>query len=93
MRAICWQHCSDDNHKTRPLLLVTASVDKISLKKPLSVEKDLMMRGAVAWVGRSSMEIRMEILQSDDGGLLFQRSNYLIKKIAGNTHICLHIVT
>lgn len=75
MRAICWQHCSDDNHTTRPLLLVTASVDKISMKKPLSVEKDLMMRGAVAWVGRSSMEIRMEVLQSDDGGLL-SRSKY-----------------
>lgn len=52
---------------TRPLLLVTASVDKISMKKPLFVEKDLMMRGAVAWVGRSSMEIRMEIIQPNGG--------------------------
>lgn len=48
---------------TQPLLLVTASVDKISTKKPLSVEMDLMMRGVVAWVGRSSMEIRMEVIQ------------------------------
>lgn len=64
---IAMKHCSDDNHMTRPLLLVTASVDKISMKKPLFVEKDLMMRGAVAWVGRSSMEIRMEIIQPNGG--------------------------
>ncbi|CAM6026516.1 unnamed protein product [Sphagnum balticum] len=60
---IAMKHCADDDHTTRPLLLVTASVDKISLKKPLHLDKDLQMKGAVAWVGRSSMEIRMEVIQ------------------------------
>lgn len=60
---IAVKHCSDSDHTTRPLLLVTASVDKISMKKPLRVDVDLQLAGAVAWVGRSSMEIRMEVIQ------------------------------
>ncbi|CAB4291083.1 unnamed protein product [Prunus armeniaca] len=35
------KHCSDDGSKTRPLFLVTAAVDKIVLKKPLSVSIDM----------------------------------------------------
>lgn len=58
-----WQHCSDSDHTTRPLLLVTASVDKISTKKRLRVDVDLELAGSVTWVGRSSMEIRMEVIQ------------------------------
>jgi hypothetical protein len=30
------------------------------------------MKGAVAWVGRSSMEIRMEVIQPDQGMMPFQ---------------------
>lgn len=44
-------------------MLVTASVDKIVLKKPILVDKDLEISGAVAWVGRSSLQIQMEITQ------------------------------
>lgn len=62
-----WQHCSDLDHTTRPLLLVTASVDKISMKKPLRIDIDLQLAGGVAWVGRSSMEIRMEVIQPVQG--------------------------
>ncbi|KAL2629408.1 hypothetical protein R1flu_014094 [Riccia fluitans] len=60
---IAVRHCADEDHTTRPLLLVTASVDKISLLKPLRIDEDLRVGGAVAWVGRSSMEIRMEVIQ------------------------------
>lgn len=61
------QHCSDDDCTTRPLLLVTASVDKIVLKKPISVDIDLNIVGAVIWVGRSSIEIQLEVTQSSKG--------------------------
>ncbi|KAI8016370.1 hypothetical protein LOK49_LG05G01622 [Camellia lanceoleosa] len=57
------KHCSDDDSMTRPLLLVTASVDKMVLKKPISVDVDLKMVGAVIWVGRSSIEIQLEVTQ------------------------------
>ncbi|XP_065876800.1 acyl-coenzyme A thioesterase 2, chloroplastic [Euphorbia lathyris] len=57
------KHCSDDDCTTRPLLLVTASVDKIVLKKPISVDNDLKIVGSVIWVGRSSIEIQLEVIQ------------------------------
>ncbi|KAM1454191.1 hypothetical protein COP2_003820 [Malus domestica] len=62
------KHCCDDNSTTRPLLLVTASVDKIVLKKPISVDIDLKIVGAVIWVGRSSIEIQLEVIQSATDG-------------------------
>ncbi|KAG8477903.1 hypothetical protein CXB51_027490 [Gossypium anomalum] len=58
------KHCSDDDSTTRPLLLVTAAVDKIVLKKPISVDIDLKMVGSVTWVGRSSIEIQLDVIQS-----------------------------
>ncbi|XP_013660769.2 acyl-coenzyme A thioesterase 2, chloroplastic-like isoform X2 [Brassica napus] len=59
------KHCSDDDSTTRPLLLVTASVDKIVLKKPISVDIDLKIVASVIWVGRSSIEIQLEVIQSE----------------------------
>lgn len=55
---------------TRPLLLVTASVDKMVLKKSISVDVDLKIAGAVIWVGRSSIEIQLEVTQLTNGKLL-----------------------
>ncbi|WJX77330.1 Acyl-coenzyme A thioesterase 2, chloroplastic [Trifolium repens] len=64
------KHCSDEDSTTRPLILVTASVDKIVLKKPISVDIDLTIVGSVIWVGRSSIEIQLEVTQSkqEDSG-------------------------
>lgn len=44
-------------------MLVTASVDKIVLKKPISVDIDLKIVGSAIWVGRSSIEIQLEVIQ------------------------------
>ena len=43
-------------------MLVTASVDRIVLKKSISVDKDLKIIGSIIWVGRSSIEIQMEVI-------------------------------
>ncbi|CAN1346020.1 Acyl-coenzyme A thioesterase 2, chloroplastic [Linum perenne] len=61
------KHCSDDDCATRPLLLVTASVDRIVLKKPISVDVDLKIVGSAIWVGRSSIEIQLEVIQPATG--------------------------
>ncbi|XP_058756165.1 acyl-coenzyme A thioesterase 2, chloroplastic isoform X1 [Vicia villosa] len=61
------KHCSDEDSTTRPLILVTASVDKIVLKKPITVNIDLTIVGSVIWVGHSSMEIQLEVTQSKQG--------------------------
>ncbi|KAJ6859788.1 acyl-coenzyme A thioesterase 9 [Populus alba x Populus x berolinensis] len=64
---ISFKHCCNDDGSTRPLLLVTASVDRIVLKKPILIDADLTIVGAVTWVGRSSMEIQMEVIQPTEG--------------------------
>ncbi|KAL3828442.1 hypothetical protein ACJIZ3_017244 [Penstemon smallii] len=61
---ISFKHCSSDDSSTRSLILVTASVDKMVLRKPIRVDSDVTIAGAVTWVGRSSMEIQLEVKQS-----------------------------
>lgn len=62
---IAFQHCDDADRNTRPQLLVTASVDRVRLLRPLVLSEDMVLSGAVAWVGRSSMVIRMEAWPAD----------------------------
>lgn len=61
------QHCFNNAGMVDSLLLVTASVDKMVIKKPILVDSDLKTVGAVTWVGRSSMEIQLEVIQSTEG--------------------------
>lgn len=42
-------------------MLVTASVDAIELRSPLSVEENIEARGQVVYTGKSSMDIRLEL--------------------------------
>ncbi|CAL5063360.1 unnamed protein product [Urochloa decumbens] len=65
---IAVKHCSDEDSTTRPLLVVTASVDKMELKKPIRVDTDLKIAGAVTYVGRSSIDIQIEVTQVDQDG-------------------------
>ncbi|KAI5386802.1 hypothetical protein KIW84_073085 [Lathyrus oleraceus] len=61
---IALKHCCNEDGSTRPLLLVTAAVDKMVLKKSIHIDADFTIVGAVTWVGRSSMEIQLEMIQS-----------------------------
>ena len=57
---IAFNHCDDSNPQTIPPLLVTASVDRIHMDgdRP-SLDSDMVLRGAVSWAGRSSLEINL----------------------------------
>lgn len=63
---ISFKHCFNHAGMADSLLLVTASVDKMVIKKPILVDNDLKILGAVTWVGRSSMEIQLEVIQSTE---------------------------
>lgn len=67
---ISYKHCGGNGRTPRPIILVTASVDKILLKKPILIDTDLSIVGAVTWVGRSSMEMQLEVLQSSQVALV-----------------------
>lgn len=58
---VAFKHADDGDPATRPLLLVTASVDQISLLRYVPLDSDLRLSGKVVWVGRSSMQIRIEL--------------------------------
>jgi len=67
--SIAFSHCgnSDPNIPSR-LSLVTASVDKIIQTKAISVANDIIVIGQVAFVGKSSLDIAIEIHTADDSG-------------------------
>ncbi|KAG2496152.1 hypothetical protein HYH03_005754 [Edaphochlamys debaryana] len=57
---VAFEHCYTGG--TKPLL-VTASVDEIALQHPLKLEREVVVRGQVVWVGKSSLDIRMQLFQ------------------------------
>lgn len=63
---IAYSHCDDSNPGTDRLNLVTASVDKIVQRKPITTRQDLLLTGQVAWVGNSSLDIVMEVHNAAD---------------------------
>ena len=56
--AISYKHTDDGKPDSSPLTIVTASVDRIDLLKPLGV-CDLRLSGHVTYVGYSSMESKL----------------------------------
>uniref|UniRef100_A0A8C5VKB4 Acyl-CoA thioesterase 9 n=1 Tax=Microcebus murinus TaxID=30608 RepID=A0A8C5VKB4_MICMU len=62
---ICYMHTKINSTKTSPLSIVTALVDKIDMcKKSLSPEQDIKFSGHVSWVGKTSMEVKMQMFQA-----------------------------
>jgi len=64
---VAFMHCDDNNPATRPLSLVTASVDRITQTKQISASDDIVLVGQVAWVGKSSLDVVMEIHRASPG--------------------------
>ncbi|KAL3752784.1 hypothetical protein ACJRO7_000217 [Eucalyptus globulus] len=60
----CCKHCFNDNGSARPLLLVTASVDRMVLKRPIHIDTHLQIARAVTWVRCSSMAYQLRVTQS-----------------------------
>lgn len=64
---ICYMHTKIYSTDMSPLSIVTALVDKIDMcKKSLSPEQDIKFSGHVSWVGKTSMEVRMQMFQAQD---------------------------
>ena len=49
-------------------LIVTAAVDRIRLRNRPTIGKEQVLSGKVTWVGKSSMEIRMQCAHKNDDG-------------------------
>ncbi|NXJ95953.1 ACOT9 thioesterase, partial [Corythaixoides concolor] len=65
---VCYTHTKQEMQPRSPLSIVTALVDKINLcKKIIYPDCDIKFTGNVSWVGRTSMEVKMHMLQLHDG--------------------------
>jgi acyl-coenzyme A thioesterase 9 len=75
-------HCKENNTKANPISLVTASVDSITQTREVSANRDMIMIGQVAYVGRTSLDIAIEIHSCADGNVmmpnLYENSNTLL---------------
>lgn len=60
-------HAEDDLHNRR-LAMVTASVDRIVQQKAISITDDLILTGQVVWVGRSSLDVIIELHKAGKDG-------------------------
>lgn len=58
---VAYTHCDDADPTTPPLTLVTAAVDRIDLVRAIPPDTDLRLRGCVTHVGRSSMNIDIDL--------------------------------
>ena len=63
---IAYKHCDDNNPASHAPNLVTVSVDKIVQSQPLTADKDIVLFGQIAWVGRSSMDILIKAFFAKD---------------------------
>lgn len=57
---------------------MTASVDKIKQLKPLDMNKDITMRGRISWIGKSSLEILVDL--SNDNGKLVESTFCMVAR-------------
>uniref|UniRef100_UPI00358E5A8B acyl-coenzyme A thioesterase 9, mitochondrial n=1 Tax=Myxine glutinosa TaxID=7769 RepID=UPI00358E5A8B len=64
---ISYQHTKKEGSMRSPLSIVTAMVDKIVVDKQQSLlvtDQDISFRGHVSWVGKTSMEVQMQVMQN-----------------------------
>ncbi|XP_070800172.1 acyl-coenzyme A thioesterase 9, mitochondrial isoform X3 [Pituophis catenifer annectens] len=61
---ICYTHTKNEATLRSPLSIVTALVDKIGLwKQHIHPDCDIKFTGNVSWVGKTSMEVKIHMLQ------------------------------
>ena len=65
---VAYRYCTPDDEKDinmneLPFLIVTAAIDSIEFYYPISVEIDCTLSGYVSYVGKSSMEVHIDVLQ------------------------------
>ena len=67
-----YRHCDDQDDSTSPLNIVTASCDRIELRESglNLLSKDVRCNAACTWVGKSSMNIEVELAEQLENGQL-----------------------
>jgi hypothetical protein len=61
MTQVAFRHADDADPTTVPNRLVTASVDRLDIRRKIPIDRDLHLSGNVSWVGSSSMCISLSL--------------------------------
>lgn len=86
---VAFKHANDDDPLTRLPVLVTASVDRIRLRPGVSIplNKNYILTGRVIWVGKSSMQIRMDLSDEHKQSLLTSNFTFVARDpVTGRSH-------
>ena len=69
---VAYRYCTPDSDKDLDMndldfIVVTAAIDQIEFYYPISNEVDCKLSGYVSYVGKSSMEVHIDVLQKVEG--------------------------
>ena len=69
---VAYRYCTPDTDNDLDMnqlsfIAVTAAIDQIEFYYPISNQVDCLLSGYVSYVGRSSMEVHIDVLQSIEG--------------------------
>lgn len=69
---VAYRYCTPNSQKVISMdelafLIVTAAIDEIDFFYPVSVETDCTLAGYVTYVGKSSIEVHIDVLQIVEG--------------------------
>jgi acyl-coenzyme A thioesterase 9 len=69
---VAYRYCTPDKEKDLGMdklnfSIMSAAIDSIEFYYPISIEIDCELSGYVSFVGKSSMEVHIDVLQTIDG--------------------------
>ena len=69
---VAYRYCTPDSDKDLDMndinfMVVTAAIDQIEFYYPISNQVDCLVSGYVSYVGKSSMEVHIDVLQKVEG--------------------------
>ena len=67
-----------DNDDGYPISFVTASVDRIDLKRRFPLNRTLVMQGTPIYVGRSSINVQISIFDKHDENIIICTANFIM---------------
>lgn len=85
---IAHTHADDADPDTRPVMLVTAAVDSMTVVRELGpcINEDLQLRGYCSYVGRSSVEVVVELAQASAAQPIVT-ATFLLVRLLGSVTI------
>lgn len=69
---VAYRYCTAESDRDKEMneinfIMVTAAIDSIEFYYPITLETDCSLAGYVSYVGKSSLEVHIDVLQTIDG--------------------------